>query len=514
VPESTTAERAVLFQCSDELAEFAALFDELAMPVQEITTGFPDPEALKGAQLAVVSGRRLAESGTPNLFGWPRTIAVIDDSSKTLVTHLRRIGVAMVIRRPVHPPALRLLLLHEIYRGPERRARRRVLIGHAIRVATGLLRPRAVLLELSSTGARIELAHAPKPGSCIKLLVGKDLTKGKPLKLQAKVVRCIRPSDRKGGTGAEIGVVLLEAQRHARTIKSILDRFALGPAKWPARTATEGRSRTASHRRAAPRHLPPVHRSASADTASSGGTPIGRVSVDAAREPMRDTPTQGEASPPPAAETSTGTARPTPPSTSPSTSRAPGKVSPARSRTEPAAAPASGGDDVSVVVPDAGGPADRRNDERIPYDERVVALDEEAARVLVGRDLSKGGMRIAATPLVQVGDILRVALHSGTQSEPLVVIAHALRDDGDEGIALGFESLSAPQQDRLADLLSGNLPLQATEAPSHDDSDDDGDDDPIVVAEMLERIGPETDEEIAAHLDSVFDTGESVENVR
>jgi hypothetical protein len=225
-----------------------------------------------------------------------------------------------------------------------------------------------------------------------------------------------------------------------------------------------------------------------------------------------DAPKQGEASPTPAPETRAGTACPTPPSTSPSPSRAAGEAPRARSRTEPVAAPANGGDEVSVVVPDAGGPADRRCDERIPYDERVVALDEEAARVLVGRDLSRGGMRIASTPLVQVGDILRVALHSGTGSEPLVVIAHALRDDGDEGIALGFESLSAPQQDRLADLLSGNLPLQATEAPSDDDDSDD--DDPIVVAEMLERIGPETDEEIAAHLDSVFDTGESVENAR
>ncbi len=40
-----------------------------------------------------------------------------------------------------------------------------------------------------------------------------------------------------------------------------------------------------------------------------------------------------------------------------------------------------------------------------------MALGEEAARGLVGRDLSQGGMRLAAKDAVDLGDVLRVALH-------------------------------------------------------------------------------------------------------
>ena len=116
--QSTTPDaidRAVLFQHGDELSEFADLLAELALPVDTFTAGFPNPEQLEGARLVIVSGSRLLETGTPNLSLWPRTIAVVDDSSRTLVTHLSRIGVSLVIRRPIHPRALRLLLLHEIY---------------------------------------------------------------------------------------------------------------------------------------------------------------------------------------------------------------------------------------------------------------------------------------------------------------------------------------------------------------------------------------------------------------
>ena len=54
-----------------------------------------------------------------------------------------------------------------------------------------------------------------------------------------------------------------------------------------------------------------------------------------------------------------------------------------------------------------------------------MALGEEAARVLVGRDLSQGGMRIAANDAVGLGDVLRLALHCGTELEPVVVMAKA-----------------------------------------------------------------------------------------
>ncbi len=80
--QSTTPQssnRAVLCQCGHELAEFAELLAELAVSVDECTTDFPDPRQLEGARLVIVSGKRLLESGAPDLSLWPRTIAVVDD---------------------------------------------------------------------------------------------------------------------------------------------------------------------------------------------------------------------------------------------------------------------------------------------------------------------------------------------------------------------------------------------------------------------------------------------------
>jgi hypothetical protein len=497
VGQSTTLhsdDRAVLFQHGSELSEFSDLLSELAMPVDECSAGFPTPKLLEGARIVIASGKRLLESGTPNLSLWPRTIAVIDDSSRTLVHHLNRIGVAMVIRRPIHPRALRLLLLHEIYHGPERRVRKRVLIGHPIRISSGLFRPHATLLELSPTGARIELANAPKVGTRIRILIGKELTKNKPVKLQAKVIRSIRASSKSDLAESEIAVAILGAKRHAKTIKAILDRFALSPAKWKTK---QPRAEPESHRAAlAPkvavtesgisRSLPPTHLPSirSEVEPEIGDTPnddttahegmvsssrIGTVTIDPAIPDEIDSP---------AGDTTSATA---------------------------------GGDFADDPQKNSNDSAERRCDVRIPYDERVVALGEEAARVLVGRDLCAGGMRIAATASVAVGDVLRVALHSGTQSEPLVVLASALRDDGDDGLVLTFDVLSETQQEQLDKIITGGLPVHANNDALGDASAmGEG----IVVAEVLETVSPESDAEIEAHLDSVFDTSEVMENAR
>jgi hypothetical protein len=507
VTQSTTSparDRAVLCQCGNELSEFAELLAELAMPIHECTGALPDPKELEGARLAVVSGRRLLEGRKPNLARWPRTIAVIDDSSKTLVTHLGRIGVAMVIRRPIHPRALRLLLLHEIYRGPERRVRKRVLVGHRVRVAAGLFRPPALLLELSPTGARIELPNAPKVGSKIRILLGKDLTKSKPVKLNAKVVRCIRPSDKKNRMEAEIGVVLLDAQRNSKTIKTILERFALGPAKWKAKSDGEPRIREETRSMPVERNLPPTRPT---EAQPPRAIESHEISIDEAANRLERIPRAFEAEPDRHAALEEGGALEL--------------EEGGASELDESAAPDQRTDEFALAAtefetnrPDEGN-SDRRREERVAYSERVVALDEEAARVLVGRDLSPGGMRIAANESIRVGDTLRVALHSGTQSEPLVVIATAHRDDGDDGIVLTFDDLSESQCEQLSEIIRGGPAVHA----SMDETDDlehseETIGESIVVAEMLETINPQSDAEISAHLDSVFDTSESVENAR
>ena len=433
----------------------------------------------------------------PAIRRWPRTLAVVDDGSKTLAAHLNRIGVAMVIRRPIHPRALRLLLLHELYRGPERRTKKRVLIGHPIRVGVGLFKQNATLLELSRTGARIALASPSKVGTLIQFVLGKELTNSKPIKIRAKVVRSILPQNATAGGESEVGLALLDPIELARPIQAILDRFALGPATTG--PVTRNTPTTPSPRDlTAPRpNLP---------TAATAPAPDRTPSLPAAKpasaasspipppiEPRRLPPSypHGSLSAPAPADS------PPVSSLAYDTAVDPGETIETDIATE-----------IEVLEPDfdldfdedgeigegegdfeleldeevPADAIDRRHSIRVPYAQRVVALDEQAARVVVGRDLCLGGMRIAASPDLAVGDVLRLALHAGSETEPLVVLAGVERDDGEEGLVLAFAALTAPQRERLEKILAASGDIQG----SLDHQGDEGAS--LFVGELLARV--------------------------
>jgi hypothetical protein len=68
------------------------------------------------------------------------------------------------VRRPVHPEALRLLLLRCLYAGEERRGEERVPMGIEVSFRTGLLPRRATMVDLSSRGCRLLSSYALEPG--------------------------------------------------------------------------------------------------------------------------------------------------------------------------------------------------------------------------------------------------------------------------------------------------------------------------------------------------------------
>ena len=89
--------------------------------------------------------------------------------------------------------------------------------------------------------------------------------------------------------------------------------------------------------------------------------------------------------------------------------------------------------------------AERRRSPRRPFRRRVIALGDEAARVLVGRDLSLGGMRVEPDANLRVGEMLRLAIHGGRDGAPVVVDAEVMRDEAERGFVLRF-----PQMERRA----------------------------------------------------------------
>ena len=86
----------------------------------------------------------------------------------------------------------------------------------------------------------------------------------------------------------------------------------------------------------------------------------------------------------------------------------------------------------------------------------MVALGSEAARVFIGRDISTGGMRVDSHPELGLGARLKLALHAGPRSEPVLVDALVDRDDGDDGIFLRFCSVDDRMQREL-DMVIGRL---------------------------------------------------------
>jgi hypothetical protein len=102
--------------------------------------------------------------------------------------------------------------------------------------------------------------------------------------------------------------------------------------------------------------------------------------------------------------------------------------------------------------------AERRRSPRRPFRRRVIALGDEAARVLVGRDLSLGGMRVQPDANLRVGEMLRLAIHGGSDAAPLVVDAEVMRDEAERGYVLRFQQMEQPARAALEAMVCA-LPL-------------------------------------------------------
>ena len=98
--------------------------------------------------------------------------------------------------------------------------------------------------------------------------------------------------------------------------------------------------------------------------------------------------------------------------------------------------------------------AERRVQPRGAFHTPISARTEGATQVLMGRDLSAGGMRIERLPDLRVGDHLRLALYGPSRGESFEVSATVIRDDGPEGLALGFDDLHGTNGEDLEKLVA------------------------------------------------------------
>jgi hypothetical protein len=381
-----------------ELGDVRALMASLEVPCTERRGSLGEGDLEQRWDLIVTTPQRaplLRFAGRTR----PTCIAVCDRDSRTLRNSLRRAGVGLLVRRPVHPAALRALVLHALYRGPERRRHARVPIGAPVSFRRLLRRRPALLADLSLGGCRLLTEHPLDAGRRFSLLLPTGLSEGRPLALRARVLRCWTESQ-----GSEHVVTAkfegLRGRRLAR-LERTLTAFAEGPATLSREPAGPVR----------PAEVP-------------------------AQMPAAD--------PRPHAGAKPATA--------------------VRHRPDSAASPTSAPQAIAArpTVPCPAPP-----------------LAEQAARVLLGRDVSLGGMRIERDPSLRPGRDVRLALHVSELDAPLVVTARVHRDEGARGMVLRFHALTPEQSRHLRALVDATPAL---------DPAAEGDEAGVVVSELLEPV--------------------------
>jgi len=158
-------------------------------------------------------------------------IAVAEDESQTLSTMMQRLGFQYLVHRPIHPEAMRLLLRKVLYRGAEHRRAERLPFGTEVTWRTGWVRKRGILVEISSTGCRLQADRPLRPGSRIRIAIPPEATGDRRIPLRGRIVRRDAASTVSSETRHALAVVFDPLPtRVQRRLDALLVRLARGPA--------------------------------------------------------------------------------------------------------------------------------------------------------------------------------------------------------------------------------------------------------------------------------------------
>ena len=163
--------------------------------------------------------------------GRPIWIVIHGQDFLPLRARLRELGVNFLVRSSADPEVLRLLLLHALYRGPERRSAPRLPIGASVSCHVDGDWQSVTLVDLTPEGCRLTSPHPVAPGSPILVVLPADLAGGAPLELGGRAVRVECDGGDAAADARQVAVEFDEAYPEcARRLQAIVEGKAIGTA--------------------------------------------------------------------------------------------------------------------------------------------------------------------------------------------------------------------------------------------------------------------------------------------
>ncbi|MFQ5417582.1 MAG: PilZ domain-containing protein [Myxococcota bacterium] len=414
----------VLLLDDGELDDIQRMLEQMQIPFgrvrgASIVPGMGGPTDLLIATPRRINAVRDIQSNLPDDSA-PVRIVVASEDSTSLRSRLRNVGFDYLVRRPVHQEALRLLVLHSLYTGEERRYEPRIPMGYEIAFRSGLRQRRGILADLSTRGCRLLVDSALEDGKRLRIEIPDELGTSEPLSIRGHVIWS-RFDAAVDGQARHVVAVMFEKLPTAvrNELEWILEERAKGPARLsespaPEEVAAEERGireLPTRNLRKDPRFEPDVDTAVEIDS-----DPVGRVSEPVTPRPQENSPQSSE----------------------------PGAPDVGGSTAEVGPAPAE----------ENASPVERRTERRAAFEAKVPAFCSRALRVLVGRDLTAHGMRVEASPELALGDRLHLAIYGEPGEEPFLVWAKVARDDLDQGVMIEFDPLHAVVARQLEKLVA------------------------------------------------------------